>query len=113
MKQKPFTNKPQEKATKMIEAASHILSAMHALEDAQGCAEHWAEYETLGYFKTQLAEFMSCDEGEAGFEPYMKSISNRTFVGKPNPMKAAEKLAKQYKHFNRKGQAVIVTIPES
>jgi hypothetical protein len=108
MTQKPFTPNATEKVEKMTEAATAVLTAIQALEAAQTHAENWAEWETLGYFKRQLSEFMSCDHGEAGFEPYLTKESEKVFKGKFNPIQAAQKQAKVY---NQKGQAIKVTIP--
>lgn len=71
MTPKPFTHNPKAKLEKMARAANKVREAIAALEQAKKHAEHWAEYETLEYFKHELEEFMSCDNGEAGFEPYV------------------------------------------
>jgi len=69
----PFTHNPKAKAKSLKAAAAKVRAAIAALEEAQTSAEHWGDYETIGYFKSQLADFLSSDNGEAGFEPYAKS----------------------------------------
>jgi hypothetical protein len=109
MKNTPFTNNPAEKVEKMTEAANHIYEAINALSEAQKCAEHWAEYETLQYFKKQLTEFMSSDHGEAGFEPYLEKTGDDVFTPKDNPIRAARMMAQAY---NRQGKLVEMVIPQ-
>jgi hypothetical protein len=109
MTEKPFTPNVNKKIEAMTEAAIAILTAIQALEKAQTSAEHWADWETLGAFKAQLAEFMSCDSGEAGFEPFLAKESEKAFKGKFNPIKAAQKRAKFY---NRQGRAANISVPQ-
>lgn len=100
--ERPFINSPEEKIEKIAEAAAHILSAIQALTNAQKAVENWAEHSTLTYFKAELEQFMTCDNGEAGFEPYLIKTSEAVFRGKHNPVKQAYKLRQQYSHLNRK-----------
>ena len=104
MTTQPFTNKPEEKMEKMVEAATHILSAIQALAEAQRVVENWAEHSSLTYFKLELEQFMICDQGESGFEPYMIKTSEKVFKGKHNPVKNAKALSHKYSHYNRKGK---------
>jgi hypothetical protein len=66
---------PKHKIEKMTEAATHIKAAIKALEAAAPNSENWAEWETLKYFRHQLEEFMSCDQGEAGYEVYLTKVT--------------------------------------
>ena len=99
---KPFTHKPEEKVQCMAEAAAHVRQAMKALEQAKKCAEHWADYETLEYFRFQLEQFTSCDNGEAGFEPFMVKESEKVFTDKDNPIKFAIEMAEKSKARQKK-----------
>ena len=109
MKNTPFTNNPAEKVEKMTEAANHIYEAINALSEAQKCAEHWAEFETLASFKKQLNEFLSSDHGEAGFEPYLEKKADAVFTPEDNPIRAARMMARAY---NQQGQLVEMVIPQ-
>lgn len=71
MTPKPFTPNTSKKNKKLIQAKEQVYAAIAALIEAQNTAENWSEYETIGDFKKQLKEFMSCDHGEAGFEIYV------------------------------------------
>jgi hypothetical protein len=89
MTPKPFTPNASKKVEQMTNAANQVFSAIRALEAAQKSAEHWAEWESLGSFKHELEQFLSCDHGEAGFEPYLVRVA-----GKISPR--TEKLTKIY-----------------
>jgi uncharacterized protein Yka (UPF0111/DUF47 family) len=73
MNQKPFTPNMKKEVEKLTRAYNKVLEAVIALEQAQKNADNWAEYETIGHFKSQLKEFLSCDNGEAGFESYVEA----------------------------------------
>lgn len=109
--QKPFTPDPDKNMEALVDAANHVYSALKALDKARLSAENWAEYSTLNSFKLELVRFMSCDNGEAGFDPYIVKTSEDVFAGKKNPIKDARKTAKKYQAFNRAGRQVPVTIP--
>lgn len=109
---KPFTNKPEEKVQCMAEAAAHVRQAIKILEQAKKCAEHWADYETLEHFRLQLEQFTSCDNGEAGFEPFMVKESEKVFTDKDNPIKLAIKLSRKHRRLNSQGKAVRIVVPE-
>ncbi|PKN91092.1 MAG: hypothetical protein CVU44_20975 [Chloroflexi bacterium HGW-Chloroflexi-6] len=94
--QKPFTPNTTKKLEKMATAANKISEAMKALEEAKKYSDDWAEWETLQYFKHQLQEFMSQDNGEAGFEPYVAKV---------------EREEKRMHAFNRQGRRVRVVVP--
>jgi hypothetical protein len=67
-KNQPFTHNAPKKIEKMAEAANHIYAAIKALEQAQRHAENWADYESLQDDINALKRFLSCDNGEAGFQ---------------------------------------------
>jgi len=99
MNKKPFTPDQNAKVEKLNEASTAIREAIRALKDAKKSAEHWAEWETIGAFEYQLQEFMSCDHGEAGFQPYLE-----------NERKINLQQSKQV-HYNQKGRGLKMTVP--
>jgi hypothetical protein len=92
----PFTPNATKKLEKLATAANKVSEAIKALEDAKKSSEHWAEWETLQYFKNQLQKFMSEDNGEAGFDPYIAKV---------------EKETKRLHTYNRQGKKVGIAIP--
>lgn len=92
----PFTPNAAKKLEKLATAANKVSEAIKALEEAKKSSENWAEWETLQYFKNQLQEFLSEDNGEAGFDPYIAKV---------------EKETKMLHTYNRKGKKVMVTVP--
>jgi hypothetical protein len=105
---KPFESNPEALMEKMTEAANGVLDAIRALEMAKNNVENWAEWETLEHFKKDLHQFMICDNGEAGFQPYLETKAEKVFRGRHNPILAARKRADFY---NRQGRAIKVSIP--
>jgi len=110
--EKPFTPDQNKKMEAMVDAANHVYAALKALDEAAQCSDHWGEFATLNSFKRQLADFMSSDNGEAGFDPYMVKTSERVFAGKKNPIKDARQMAMRYRAFTRAGRQVGVSIPD-
>lgn len=94
---KPFTADKKKKMKALIAAANHICEALKELEEAKDVVEDWSEYSTLSHFRTQLVEFMSCDSGQGGFEPYLMKVSDKFFFGGPNPLRMTEKALAEYR----------------
>ena len=72
---KPFTPDAEAKDALLHKAMSDVQEAMDALTAARDHAENWADFETLIHFKSQLTEFFSSDNGECGFEPYVRATA--------------------------------------
>jgi hypothetical protein len=68
---KPFTRNDAEKNAQLHNALRNVQDAIDALANAGVATENWGEYETIKHFENELSEFLSCDSGEAGFEPYL------------------------------------------
>ena len=95
MTQKPFTPNQAAKVEKMAEAASAVYKAIKAIEAAKEKAENWADWETLEHHRNQLADFLSSDNGAAGFEPFLETESGKVFPRRKNPILKARKAARQ------------------
>ncbi len=67
---RPFEHQPDDRDSNLVEARDHVEQAIFHLENAMQSAENWGDYGSLTYFKNELAEFMSSDDGEAGFSIY-------------------------------------------
>lgn len=101
---RPFTPSTPRKLHQMTQAATHIQQAIAALEQAQRHADNWADYESLQYDISQLKQFLSCDNGEAGFQVNLEreAANHKSWL-------QGNKAATVY---NRSGNAVQVTVPE-
>lgn len=102
MKQTPFTPNPEKHVAKMDEAKKLVQQAIKALDDARKSSANWAEYSTLGHYQLELVTFLSCDNGEGGFQPYIDKVKGTPVGGRKRTNTA----------FSRKGDLVTMSVPE-
>lgn len=70
---KPFTHLPEKRRIKLNDAAHKVNQAIASLKEAQACAEHYGDFETIQHFIHELEEFMSNDHDEAGYGPFLRA----------------------------------------
>ncbi len=70
---RPFEFNRDDRDTNIQMAAIKVEDAINHLESAMLGARDWSDYETMMYFKKQLADWLSNDNGEAGFDPYVNA----------------------------------------
>lgn len=64
----------KSEVTLMLEARKKVQDAIRILRRLEGPAvseRRFAEASTVAHFANQLEEWLSCDQNEAGFEPYI------------------------------------------
>jgi Holliday junction resolvasome RuvABC DNA-binding subunit len=69
----PFTYDPKQRNTNLASAREQVVEALVDLGYAKQFAENWADFETIGYFEHSLSEWLSSDQGEAGFASFVRS----------------------------------------
>lgn len=76
----PFKKDEVLRNIHLIDAQAHVEKAIAELNEAMKSAEHWADYETMVHYRSQLSEFLSSDGGECGFDPYVNVCFEKTAI---------------------------------
>lgn len=71
----PFTPNKSKKVKHLQAAEKKILEAIAALQAAKQNADHWTDFATIAHFENELSKFLSTDNNQAGFQPYIKNNS--------------------------------------
>ncbi len=74
---KPFTPNIEKRDAQLHNALRNVQDAVDALALAQESATMWGDYETIQHFKHHLSEWLSSDNDEAGYEPYLRKQAGK------------------------------------